>query len=78
MRSPHGGGPGGGEHEGLAVGARLAGNRADVRLKAQVEHAVGFIQDKKADFVQPGRNSVQGGYVSESQEGVAQSSMRSA
>ena len=39
-----GGRPGRGEHERLAVGARRAGYRADVRLKAQVQHAVGLIQ----------------------------------
>lgn len=45
----HGHGPGGGEHEGLALLARgaAAENLLDVVLEALVEHAVGLVEDDK-------------------------------
>jgi hypothetical protein len=47
-------GPGSTEHEGLAVGADLGNNFANLRLETHIQHAIGFVHDKIGDTAQVG------------------------
>jgi hypothetical protein len=48
-----------GEHDGLAVGGDLLDDAVDRRAEAHVEHAVGLVEDERADVAQGERAAVE-------------------